>query len=180
MRGREGLGNLQRRFGRGGGGECALSAGDCCSGRRVPIGAHGRAHTGERGVSPLCKQWEAAPEGGLGSTRAPSSARGGRVVWGGVRCAAVGRGRGTAAAVRASAEARVPRWREGAPRASGLCLRAPAGAYKSLATCCHQCVQLPGEANSPPPAAAPLDMDPETCPCPTGEPPPPARGTARP
>uniref|UniRef100_A0ABI7W1G0 Metallothionein n=1 Tax=Felis catus TaxID=9685 RepID=A0ABI7W1G0_FELCA len=32
----------------------------------------------------------------------------------------------------------------------------------------HPCVQLPGEASSPPPAAAPLDMDPETCPCPTG------------
>ncbi|XP_040489262.1 metallothionein B isoform X2 [Ursus maritimus] len=34
--------------------------------------------------------------------------------------------------------------------------------------CPNKCVQLPGEANSPPPAAAPLDMDPETCPCPTG------------
>ncbi|KAI5176633.1 Metallothionein-1E [Manis pentadactyla] len=47
-------------------------------------------------------------------------------------------------------------------------MRAPAWGYKSLATCCRKCVQLPGEASSPPPAAAPLDMDPETCSCPTG------------
>lgn len=63
---------------------------------------------------------------------------------------------------------------------SGLCMRAPAWGYKSLATCCRKCVQLPGEANSPPPAAAPLNMDPETCSCPTGETPPQSRGTGRP
>ncbi|CAO2610472.1 MT3, partial [Lemmus lemmus] len=50
------------------------------------------------------------------------------------------------------------------------CLRAPARGYKSLATCCPSYIAslcLEGTKLRSL-AAAGLDMDPETCPCPTG------------
>lgn len=74
----------------------------------------------------------------------------------------------------------LPAGERGRPAPSRPCLRAPAWGYKSFATCCHLCVQLREKPIPPAPAAAPLDMDPETCPCPTGEPPHPACGTERP
>uniref|UniRef100_A0A4X1SFN2 Metallothionein-3 n=1 Tax=Sus scrofa TaxID=9823 RepID=A0A4X1SFN2_PIG len=62
----------------------------------------------------------------------------------------------------------LPAGERGRRAPSRPCLRAPAWGYKSFATCCHLCVQLREKPIPPAPAAAPLDMDPETCPCPTG------------
>lgn len=126
IRGREGLGNNKAFFSPSAfrGGKCALSA-----------GRHLRRYTLAGRRAGQCPPLHTVGSGWL---RAPGCARGSGGGGGGQRpnVHTAGEG-GTAAAVRASAQAGAPR-RRGRARAPGaLCLRAPAWGYKSLATCCR-------------------------------------------